>query len=202
MSKRVDHRRERTLDHLGLNIQALKTYGVSVTKPEPWALAAVEGQQLARDMREQLPTDAAELSINELALARQRHELWERRFGEALRSWRQERGWSQEDIADRLRRQGFEMHQTTVAKIERGARPLRIAEAAALVEVFELPIIAILGIEATADHRSGPSDRRRELDEARKRLDYSRKNLHSVAQQHAHLLAEVEKLILQMGGNS
>ncbi|OHT68111.1 hypothetical protein BKG61_30800 [Mycobacterium syngnathidarum] len=94
------------------------------------------------------------------------------------------------------------MHQTTVAKIERGARPLRIAEAAALVEVFELPIIAILGIEATADHRSGPSDRRRELDEARKRLDYSRKNLHSVAQQHAHLLAEVEKLILQMGGNS
>ncbi|OBA93710.1 hypothetical protein A5668_10665 [Mycolicibacterium fortuitum] len=175
---------------------------MSVTKPEPWALAAVEGQQLARDMREQLPTNAAELSINELALARQRHELWERRFGEALRSWRQERGWSQEDIADRLRRQGFEMHQTTVAKIERGARPLRIAEAAALVEVFELPIIAILGIEATADHRSGPSDRRRELDEARKRLDYSRKNLHSVAQQHAHLLAEVEKLILQMGGNS
>lgn len=176
-------------------------YGVSVTKPEPWALAAVEDQQLVRDMREQLPSEAAELSINELALARQRHESWERRFGEALRSWRQERGWSQEDVAERLRRQGFEMHQTTVAKIERGARPLRIAEAAALVEVFELPIIAVLGLEATVDNTSAPDDRRRELEEARRRLDHSRENLHSVAQQHAHLLAEVERLILQMGRN-
>ncbi|MGE2715138.1 helix-turn-helix transcriptional regulator [Mycolicibacterium litorale] len=173
-----------------------------MTQPEQWALAAVAGQQLARDMREQLPVEAADLSINELALARQRHESWERRFGEALRDWRGERGWSQEDVAERLRRQGFEMHQTTVAKIERGARPLRIAEAAALVEVFDLPIIAILGIEATADPTFGAYDRRRELEEARKRLDHSRENLHSVAQQHAHLLAEVEKLILQMGGNS
>lgn len=184
-----------------LSLQAVMAYGVSVTKPEPWALAAVEGQQLARDMREQLPVEAAELSINELALARQRHESWERRFGEALRSWRQERGWSQEDAAERLRRQGFEMHQTTVAKIERGARPLRIAEAAALVEVFELPTIAILGVTETAGRTSIPDVRRRELEEARKRLDQSRDTLHSVAQQHAHLLAEVEKLILQMGGS-
>ncbi|WP_368681895.1 helix-turn-helix domain-containing protein [Mycobacterium intracellulare] len=173
-----------------------------MTEPEPWALAAVEGQQLARDMREQLPANTAELSINELALARQKHESWEHRFGEALRRWRQERGWSQEDVAERLRRQGFEMHQTTVAKIERGARPLRIAEAAALVEVFELPAIAILGITETADRTSIPDVRRRELDEARKRLDQSRDNLHNVAQQHAHLLAEVEKLILQLGGEA
>lgn len=174
---------------------------MSVTNPEPWALAAVEDQQLARDMRRQLSPEAAELSIKELALARQRHESWERRFGEALRSWRQERGWSQEDVAERLRHQGFEMHQTTVAKIERGARPLRIAEAAALVEVFGLPIVAILGMGAAPEHTTNPDAQRRELDDARMRLDRSRENLHSAAQQHAQLLAEVEKLILRMGGS-
>jgi hypothetical protein len=37
----------------------------------------------------------------------------------------------------------------------------------------------------------------RELEQARKRVDHSRDNLYSVAQQHAYLLAEVEKLILR-----
>ncbi|AQA02109.1 hypothetical protein BVC93_06340 [Mycobacterium sp. MS1601] len=173
-----------------------------MTNPEPWALAAVEGQQLVRDLREQLPPDTADISINEIALARQRHESWERRFGEHLRGWRQDRNWSQEDVAERLRRQGFEMHQTTVAKIERGARPLRVAEAAALAEVFEMPIITVLGVEAATDFAASPDTYQRELEQARKRLDHSRENLHSVAQQHAHLLAEVEKLLLQMNQHS
>src|SRR5690348_12301624 len=117
------------LNAQSLRSQAPETYGVSVTTPEAWALTAVEGQQLAHELREQLSAEAADIAINELALARQRNESWERRFGKILQSWRGDRGWSQEDVAQRLRRQGFEMHQTTVAKIERGARPLRVAEA-------------------------------------------------------------------------
>lgn len=169
-----------------------------MTTPEPWALAAVEGQQLAHELRERLPTEAAAISINELALARQRHESWERRFGEVVRSWRQDRNWSQEDVAERLRHQGFEMHQTTVAKIERGARPLRVAEATALAQVFEMPIMAVFELSLPQDHPAELDVQRRELEEARKRVDHSRDNLYSVAQQHAYLLAEVEKLILRM----
>jgi transcriptional regulator with XRE-family HTH domain len=181
-----------------LKTQALKAYCVHVTTPEPWARAAVEGQQLARDLRDRLPAEAADISINELALARQRHESWERNFGEVVRGWRQDRNWSQEDVAEQLRHQGFEMHQTTVAKIERGARPLRVAEAMALAEVFEMPVMAVFEPSLSEDHPGDLDSRRRELDEARARVDHSRDNLHSVARRHAQLLAEVEKLILQM----
>lgn len=169
-----------------------------MTTPEPWALAAVADQQLARELRERLPAPAADISINELALARQRNESWERRFGEVVRGWRQDRNWSQEDVAERLRHQGFEMHQTTVAKIERGARPLRVAEATALAEVFEMPVMAVFELSLPEDQAGDLDTRRRELELARKRVDDSRDNLYSVAQRHAYLLAEVEKLILAM----
>ena len=90
------------------------------------------------------------------------------------------------------------MHQTTVAKIERGARPLRVAEATALAQVFEMPIMAVFELSLPQDHPAELDVQRRELEQARKRVDHSRDNLYSVAQQHAYLLAEVEKLILRM----
>lgn len=173
-----------------------------VTTPEPWALAAIEGQQLVHELREQLPADAVGSAIDELALSRQRHESWERRFGEAVRTWRTDRKWSQEDVAERLRYQGFEMHQTTVAKIERGARPLRVAEAAALAEIFEMPAVAVFGLGQFEDPASLRDSRHAKLEQARKRLDDSRETLHTVAQHHAHLLAEVEKLIIEMDPTS
>ena len=173
-----------------------------MASPKNWALDAVNGQQLARELREKLPPDAAEKSIAEIAQARQRHESWEKRFGEVVRGWRQDCEWTQEEVAERLRRQGFEMHQTTVAKIERGARPLRIAEAAALADVFEMPVAAIFGLSAADDQPAGLGSRGIELEHARKRVDDSRDTLYSVAQHHAHLLAEVEKLILQLNGES
>jgi len=70
-------------------------------------------------------------------------EFWEKSFGERVKQWRRARNWSQEDLAERLRVHGFEMHQTTVAKIERGARPLRVAEAAAIATVFRAPPLAV-----------------------------------------------------------
>lgn len=186
------------LDVVSLRLQALHAYTLAMTSPESWALHAVEGQQLARELREKLPADAAQASIEEIALARQRHESWEKRFGEVVRRWRTDRGWTQDDVAERLRGQGFEMHQTTVAKIERGARPLRIAEAAALADVFEMPIMAVFGFPHALDRSTNLDARRVELEQARKRVDDSRDTLYGVAQHHAYLLAEVEKLLLQM----
>jgi transcriptional regulator with XRE-family HTH domain len=179
-------------------MQALSAYTPDVDTPEPWALAVVEGQQLARELRERLPAEAADISLNEIAMARQRHESWEKRFGEVVREWRLNRDWTQEDVAERLRHQGFEMHQTTVAKIERGVRPLRVAEAAALAEVFDMPVMAVFEIALPQDHADALDNRRIELEQARKRVDDSRETLFSVAQRHAYLLAEVEKLLLRM----
>jgi len=172
--------------------------------PETWAFDAVKDQQLARELREKLPPEAADNAIKEVALARQRHESREKRFGEMVRGWRLDRNWTQEDVAERLRHQGFEMHQTTVAKIERGARPLRLAEAAALATVFEMPVLAVFGFskveKSTGRVRSQYLELNQdvELEQARKRLDASRENLYGVAQQHAQLLTEVEKIVLQM----
>ena len=169
-----------------------------MTTPEPWALEAINGQEKVRELRRTLSPEAADIAINELALTRQRHESWEKRFGELVRQWRQERNWSQDDVALFLREQGFEMHQTTVAKIERGARPLRVAEAAALADLFDMPVMAIFGLAQIEDPTALLNSRHLELEQARKRVDDSRETLYGVAQHHAYLLAEVEKLILEM----
>jgi transcriptional regulator with XRE-family HTH domain len=78
-----------------------------------------------------------------MAQRRGLYEFYEKSFGEKVRQWRRERNWSQEEVADKLRAEGFDMHQTTVAKIERGTRPLRVAEAAAIATLFRVPPLAV-----------------------------------------------------------
>lgn len=177
-----------------------------MSTPESSAHAAVENQQYARELREKLPAEAADISINNLATRRARHESWEKRFGEVVRGWRLDRNWSQEEVADKLGYEGFEMHQTTVAKIERGARPLRVAEAAALAAVFRMPVMAAFELSLPGDvpwwtgtGEPGVVQQRQELlEQARENSDRARDDLYSAAQVHAALLAEVEKLVLAM----
>lgn len=45
---------------------------------------------------------------------------------------------SQKDVADQMRRRGFKWSQATVWSVERGERPLRLAEADALSEFLEM----------------------------------------------------------------
>jgi len=68
---------------------------------------------------------------------------WEQRFGSKTREMRQARNWSQEDLASRLSEVGVEMHQTTVAKLERGARPLRVSEAVAIATAMGEPVLSV-----------------------------------------------------------
>jgi transcriptional regulator with XRE-family HTH domain len=178
--------------------------------PDQSALAAVESQSLARELRERLPAPAADISINHLALTRQRHESWEKRFGEVVRGWRQARGWSQEEVAEKLRHQGFEMHQTTIAKIERGTRPLRVAEANAIAAVFKMPIMAVFELSLPGDAPWwAPDDqpetiRKRQelLERARQASEDARKRLSSAAEEYAYWLAEREKVVLAMNEES
>jgi transcriptional regulator with XRE-family HTH domain len=105
-------------------------------------LAGLWQQALTKDLAEMTPEEA-ETTPEELAERRQIYEHWETSFGEKVRQWRHKRNWSQEDLAERLRQHGFDMHQTTVAKIERGTRPLRVAEAAAIATIFRVPPLAV-----------------------------------------------------------
>jgi len=51
---------------------------------------------------------------------------------------------TQRDLADALRREGFSMHQTTVAKLEAAERPIRVNEAAALARIFNVSLTRLL----------------------------------------------------------
>lgn len=64
----------------------------------------------------------------------------EQYFGENVRQFRVMSGMSQADLAKRLTDAGFTMHQTTVAKLEKGNRPTAVGEVAALASVFDIPI--------------------------------------------------------------
>ena len=50
-------------------------------------------------------------------------------FSKRLRAEREQRGWSQADMAKRLSAKDIPMHWTTIAKIEAGDRSVRIVEA-------------------------------------------------------------------------
>jgi len=56
--------------------------------------------------------------------------------GAAVRRLRTERGWSQAQLGAKLKPYGFDLTQTTVAKLELGQRPIRLNEAAALADIF------------------------------------------------------------------
>ncbi len=123
-----------------------------------------------------------------------------------VRGWRLDRNWSQEEVAEKLRYEGFEMHQTTVAKIERGARPLRVAEAAAIGAVFDMPVMAVFELSLphdapwwSLDSRPTPlREKQEQLERARQLADRAHKQLYSAAEDYALFLGEREKVVLAM----
>ncbi|WP_344231449.1 helix-turn-helix transcriptional regulator [Kribbella hippodromi] len=74
---------------------------------------------------------------------REGFEQHEKILGAKIRQLREERRWSQSDLADQLSRLGFDLHQTTIAKMEAGRRPLRVSEAVAVAHVCGLPAGAL-----------------------------------------------------------
>lgn len=72
----------------------------------------------------------------------------ERRIGRNLRRIREGLKLTQGDIASRLKAQGLRFHQSQVAKIERGERPLRVNEWIAIAEA--------LGVSSEALMAGGP----------------------------------------------
>lgn len=81
-------------------------------------------------------------------------------FVEWLRTARKAAGMSQQNIADALKALGINLSQTQVAKIEAGARPLRLDEAVALADVFGATVDRALGLSADLDENTAQVARR------------------------------------------
>ena len=65
-------------------------------------------------------------------------------FSKRIRTERERREWSQADMAKMLSDKGIPMHWTTVAKIEKGDRSVRIDEAAGIADLFEVSLDVLL----------------------------------------------------------
>lgn len=77
--------------------------------------------------------------------------FWEQMFGVRVKDLRTARGWTQDDLAKRMTSAGYQMHQTTVAKMESGARPTNVGEVAALAAIFGIPIGRLFSDDAADD---------------------------------------------------
>ncbi len=70
----------------------------------------------------------------------------EARFRERVKRERDRRKWSQADLANLLSDKGIKgIYPTTIAKVESGERAVRIDEAAALADLFEVSLDALMG---------------------------------------------------------
>lgn len=68
----------------------------------------------------------------------------ERRVIETLVDLREERGWSQSELARRMAEAGWPKYtQMTVSRTEKGERPIRLNEAEALAEVFGVELFSL-----------------------------------------------------------
>jgi transcriptional regulator with XRE-family HTH domain len=60
-------------------------------------------------------------------------------FGNAVRKLRRDRGWSQEDFADRVG-----VHRTYMGGVERGERNVSLVNIGRISESLELPLAALM----------------------------------------------------------
>ncbi|OBI42992.1 helix-turn-helix transcriptional regulator [Mycobacterium colombiense] len=69
-------------------------------------------------------------------------------FRKRIKLERERRRMTQQDLVKALKTKGIELHETTIAKIERGDRSVRIDEASAVADVFGISLDALLGRRA------------------------------------------------------
>ncbi|HEY5224958.1 MAG TPA: helix-turn-helix transcriptional regulator [Microbacteriaceae bacterium] len=109
---------------------------------------------------------------------------------------------SQADVAAKMTELGFSMDQSTIAKLESGKRPLRLAEMFALSSVFGLPEIALL--TASIGEGSQPNDYLRILAERLQvetdHRDRTRKLLIEQLDLHANVYADAEASMRWIAG--
>lgn len=110
---------------------------------------------------------------------------------------------SQKDVAEQMRRRGFKWSQATVWSVERGERPLRLAEADALSEFLAMSnLYSLTSNRTTFNIRLSTS----KIDAARVRLEEAAQEIVTVQRELARLmglmdLEEVDDRTLQNAVN-
>lgn len=110
---------------------------------------------------------------------REKPQTPEERFAHNVRVMREAQGWNQSEMARRLTDAGLEgFHQTTVSRIEKGERPVKLGEATVIAGVFHTPVERLAGdiesvqqvgvIRAAQVHAT---QRREELEQAAERFE-------------------------------
>ena len=61
-----------------------------------------------------------------------------------VRLLRQGRGWSQQEVAEKMRAYGYQWSQATVTRLESASRPIRLNELADLAILFSVPVTQFL----------------------------------------------------------
>jgi transcriptional regulator with XRE-family HTH domain len=90
----------------------------------------------------------------------------EARFIAAVKRIREKRGWSQGELAKRMAESGWEaFHQTTISRIEKGERPVRLGEARGLASVLETRV----------DNMIMPTSDAEDLDAVNQAIDFAMK---------------------------
>jgi transcriptional regulator with XRE-family HTH domain len=65
-------------------------------------------------------------------------------FAERLREARNARGWRQQDLADEMGKLGMPMDRTTIAKLEKGQREVRLDELVALAVALDVALVHLV----------------------------------------------------------
>jgi transcriptional regulator with XRE-family HTH domain len=63
----------------------------------------------------------------------------EQLVGRQVRLLRQGRGWSQQEVAEKMQAYGYQWSQATVTRLESASRPIRVNELADLARLFGVP---------------------------------------------------------------
>ena len=126
--------------------------------------------------------------------------------GRQLALLRAERGWSQSEVTRRMAAYGYSWHQTTVGRIERGKRPLRLNELVHLSAMFGVSPIRVIVPNVTPDRLSDDikavedarSDIIERLQEARDQLARAPARRSGTGETYQRLLQDLEQLDLRI----
>lgn len=115
------------------------------------------------------PSSTDRFEVQRNALIQEETEKVDREIGGRFRQWRQDAGLSQQDVSEMLGKVGLPLHQTNIAKMESGKRPIRLAEAVAVCRVFNMdPIVMFLADEDSPAQASDLDRITRMVDKQRK----------------------------------
>jgi len=171
-----------------------------VTNPDPSAIAAVENQQYARDLREKLPLVLPYLNRRSRKTKEQHMSLGRSDSARWFHGWRLDRNWSQEEVARTFAMRDSRCIRRLSRRSSAGATRCAVAEASSAIgAVFDMPVMAVFELSLRTTLRGGPAKANRRpcakaelLERARVLSDRARKQLYSAAEDHAYFLGEIE----------